>query len=394
MNQIRPSHVVALCPSGDMGYTLSGRRGAQAPSSHKCRLSCDSIIFDLDGTLWDASPTSAIAWSKTAREYGVNVTIDEAAIKGVSGLPFDKCVDVLFGSHSQTIPNLRSLLDESEQREIISRGGRFYPDMTKSLRKLSRDYKLFLVSNCQEWYLNSFFEHSGLRDVFQDALCFGQTHLSKSENIKTIVERNQLKRPIYVGDTHWDQEAAFYAGVKFIFARFGFGSIKISSPSVGSMEELVSLMTAPVMALPVEIRKLSSSDFNTAASFYQSVGYVQAVQPQDKFFGAYHANEMVGLVRLAFENSHWVLRGMQVRPHFQFFGIGTKLIRLLEQDLQNENCYCLPHGWLEKFYGQIGFRIINSAESVPAFLVQRLAENKKKYPQLILMGRNMGGQND
>jgi phosphoglycolate phosphatase len=351
------------------------------------RPSCDSIIFDLDGTLWDASPTSAIAWSKVASEHGIEVTIDESAIKGVSGLPFDKCVDVLFGSHAQTIPNLRTLLDESEQKEILDRGGRFYPGMTEGLRRLGREYKLFLVSNCQEWYLNAFLNHSGLKDVFQDSICFGQTNLPKSENIKTIVKRNHLERPIYVGDTHWDQEAAFYAGVKFIFARFGFGSIKVSSPSISSMDDLVKLMTAPELTSPIEIKKLTANDFNTAAAFYQSVGYVQAIQPQDKFFGAFHATEMVGLVRLAFENNHWVLRGMQVRPNFQFFGIGTKLIRLLEQDLQNENCYCLPHGWLDKFYGQIGFKTVKSTKDCPTFLVERLAENRKKYPQLILMKR-------
>jgi len=68
---------------------------------------CDSIIFDLDGTLWDASPTSAIAWSKTANDLGIDISIDEAAIKKVSGLPFDKCVDLLFGSHAEKVPNLR-----------------------------------------------------------------------------------------------------------------------------------------------------------------------------------------------------------------------------------------------------------------------------------------------
>lgn len=349
---------------------------------------CDSIIFDLDGTLWDASPTSAIAWSKTAREHKINVTIDEAAIKGVSGLPFDRCVDVLFGSYAKSAPKLRSLLDESEQQEILARGGRFYPGMVECLRTLSRDYKLFLVSNCQEWYMNSFFEHSGLRDVFQDALCFGQTNLPKTENIKTIVDRHQLKSPIYVGDTHWDQEAAFFAGVKFIFARYGFGAIKVSSPSIGSMEDLVSIMTAPKMTSPIEVKRLSSNDFERAASFYQSVGYVQTIQPQDTFFGAYHANEIVGLVRLAFENGHRVLRGMQVQPQFQFFGIGTKLIRLLEEDLRIEDCYCLPHGWLESFYGQIGFMKVESTETCPAFLVERLEENKKKFPQLILMKRS------
>lgn len=157
---------------------------------------CDSIIFDLDGTLWDASPTSAFAWSKTASELGIPVSIDESAIKSVSGLPFDKCVDVLFGKHTPLSSNIRELLDESERKEITCKGGRIYPGMIEGIRRLSREYKLFLVSNCQEWYLNSFFQHAGLHDVFSDSLCFGQTNLPKTENIKTLVMRNNLKRPI------------------------------------------------------------------------------------------------------------------------------------------------------------------------------------------------------
>lgn len=206
---------------------------------------CDSIIFDLDGTLWDASPTSAIAWSQAANDLGINISIDEAAIKKVSGLPFDNCIEVLFGSHAEKVPNLKTLLDESEKNEILKRGGQFYEGMSEGIRQLSREYKLFLVSNCQEWYLHAFFEHSGLQDVFQDSLCFGQTGNPKSENIKQIIDRNSLKRPIYVGDTHWDQEAAFLGGSKFIFAKYGFGSIQVSCPSVENFNELVCLMTLP-----------------------------------------------------------------------------------------------------------------------------------------------------
>lgn len=208
------------------------------------RPSCDSLIFDLDGTLWDASPTSAVAWSKVASDLGVPISLDEAAIKSISGLPFQQCVDVLFGEHARTIPDLATRLDEFEQREILAQGGRFYPGMIEGLHRLGREYRLFLVSNCQDWYLNAFFDHSGLRDCFQDSICFGQTNLPKSENIKAIVSRNQLKQAIYVGDTEWDQEASFAAGVNFIFARYGFGSLRVKSPAVDSFDELVSLMTS------------------------------------------------------------------------------------------------------------------------------------------------------
>jgi phosphoglycolate phosphatase len=352
------------------------------------RPSCDSIIFDLDGTLWDASAASAMAWSKVASELELKVSVDEAAIKNVSGLPFDKCVDALFGDCAQKIPNLRSLLDKAEQDEILNRGGRFYEGMVEGLRKLRKEYKLFLVSNCQEWYLNAFFEHSGLQDLFQDSLCYGQTNRSKAENIKEIVRRNNLKKRLYVGDTHWDQEAAFYSGSKFIFAKFGFGSVQVSCPAVSSISELVDLMTAPKEVPDIEVRKLSSKEFELASRFYKSVGYEQGIQRQDKFFAAFHNNSMVGLVRLASENENWVLRGMQIKPSYQFFGIGSKLVRLLEREIGPQQCFCLPHGWLDKFYGQSGFQKVESLEEVPQFLVDRFLENKKKYPQLILMRRS------
>lgn len=146
-------------------------------------------------------------------------------------------------------------------------------------------------------------------------------------------------------------------------------------------------MTGPELTSQVEVKKLTKVEFDWAASFYKSVGYVQTIQPEDKFFGAFYAGEMVGLVRLALECGHWILRGMQVKPEFQFFGIGSKLIKLLEIDLKNEICYCLPHGWLDKFYGQIGFQKVESLEHCPPFLAERLNENIKKYPQLILMMR-------
>jgi phosphoglycolate phosphatase len=199
----------------------------------------DSLIFDLDGTLWDASPTSALAWSAVAKDLNIAVSIDEKAIKKISGLPFEECVRVLFGEHVKAVSNLSSLLDKAEQNEILSRGGRFYPGMTEGLRRLSQNYELFLVSNCQEWYLDAFFKHSQIKDLFRDSLCFGQTERPKGENIKEIVRRNQLTKPVYIGDTHWDQEASIFAGVEFIFARYGFGSVDAPSDSVDSIPQLV-----------------------------------------------------------------------------------------------------------------------------------------------------------
>lgn len=103
------------------------------------------------------------------------------------------------------------------RREIDARGGQIYAHVVDGIPRLRQDYKIFLVSNCQKWYLDAFFKHSQLRDLFDDVLCLGESGRTKKDNISEMVRRNALKNAVYIGDTHWDQEAAFYSGVKFIF---------------------------------------------------------------------------------------------------------------------------------------------------------------------------------
>lgn len=53
----------------------------------------------------------------------------------------------------------------------------------------------------------------------------GRTGLSKGENINLIIRRNNLTAPIYVGDTEGDLNAARYAGIPFVYAKYGFGQV-------------------------------------------------------------------------------------------------------------------------------------------------------------------------
>ncbi|MBQ9673804.1 MAG: HAD family hydrolase, partial [Ruminococcus sp.] len=85
---------------------------------------------------------------------------------------------------------------------------------------------LFIVSNCQTDYLNAFFTAHQLKEYFTDYECSGNTGLPKSENIKLIVKRNNLKKAFYVGDTELDGESAHVAGIPFVLADYGFGKCK------------------------------------------------------------------------------------------------------------------------------------------------------------------------
>lgn len=148
----------------------------------------------------------------------------------------------------------------------------------------------------------------------------------------------------------------------------------------------------------LEVKKLSKKDYHKAETFYKACGRRHEINAEEILFAAFYksaalSDDPLGIVRLAFENNCYVLRGMQVAPNFQFNGVGTKLVQQLERYLDemvpNEHCYCLPHDWLEKFYGKSGFKKISTEEYIncPSFLVQRLLEHKEKFPHLILMRR-------
>src|SRR5690606_15011938 len=94
--------------------------------------------------------------------------------------------------------------------ELLShRGGQLYNGVQAVLSELEKKYKLYIVSNCQAGYIESFYAyHNELNRYFLDYENPGRTGLSKGENIKLIMERNNLHNSIYIGDTEGDHQAA------------------------------------------------------------------------------------------------------------------------------------------------------------------------------------------
>lgn len=98
-----------------------------------------------------------------------------------------------------------------------------YPEVHSGLTSLAQHYRIYLVSNCSEWYLEKFLQHTTVGRLFIDCECFGRTNRPKHENIAAVVKRNQLQSPCYIGDTAGDEDAARQAGLTFYHAAYGFG---------------------------------------------------------------------------------------------------------------------------------------------------------------------------
>lgn len=203
----------------------------------------DSIIFDLDGTLWDSTDLVILAWNDTLKEFKeVKNKITTEDMKGVMGLQIKEIGKKFFPYlDEETQLKILNRCCEVECGYIVEHGGKLYEHLEETLEELSNKYKLFIVSNCQRGYIEAFFKYHKLDKYFLDYENPGRTGLSKGENIKLIIDRNNLKNPIYVGDTEGDLKAARLAGIPFVFASYGFGNVKNYDYYINSFNELLNL---------------------------------------------------------------------------------------------------------------------------------------------------------
>lgn len=187
----------------------------------------DSIIFDLDGTLWDPTETVVAGWNHVISRYkGAAKEVTIADLQGIMGLPVPEVGRKLFPDADEEIR--QKIMDECCDMECLvlaKQGGRLYGQLEEVLKALSAQYKLFIVSNCQAGYIEAFYEYHQLQNYFTDYENPGRTGLSKGENIKLVMDRNHLTSSVYVGDTEGDMKAARFAGIPFVYAGYGFGEV-------------------------------------------------------------------------------------------------------------------------------------------------------------------------
>jgi len=205
------------------------------------------LIFDMDGTLWDSSEGVAASWTEKVRELGYDrPEITKQDVMSVMGLTMDRIADIIFADLPQKERmELLGLCCDHENDYLREHGGVLYPDLEKTFRSLRRDgWELYIVSNCQSGYIEAFLEHYGFGDYFSDIECYGNNLKGKGENIALLAERNSLGKAYYIGDIQGDYDATMQAGLDFIHAAYGFGTIAQTVPELERFSDLPRLLKA------------------------------------------------------------------------------------------------------------------------------------------------------
>jgi phosphoglycolate phosphatase len=185
----------------------------------------DSLIFDMDGTLWDAVDTYAESWNLVFKDLGIDITVTRNELAKMVGWEGKKVIGLIMPDFDDDKRwEIYGLVNERRRTMLPEYGGILYDGVKEGLKLLAGKYDLFILSNCAKGIIRLFIDWAGIDEHITDELAHGVNFMPKQHNIKLLMEKHQLKNPVYIGDTAGDGEQSRLAGVPFVFVSYGFGT--------------------------------------------------------------------------------------------------------------------------------------------------------------------------
>lgn len=204
----------------------------------------ESLIFDIDGTLWDSRALVAEGYNIQLRAEGLDHLCTNAEVlKSLFGKVMTEIGDNLFASIP--VPERYALMERcmaTENRYLEENECKIgYEGVKETLEELAKSHRLFIVSNSQRGYPELCMEKLGITHLFSGHLCFGDTGTCKGETIKRLMQMHHIESACYIGDTQGDLDAADLAQIPFVFCTYGFGTVTHLWKSIDKFDDLLNI---------------------------------------------------------------------------------------------------------------------------------------------------------
>ena len=203
----------------------------------------NSVIFDLDGTLWEVLDTTHKSVNVIAKKHNLKEVSKDRVYK-VFGLNKEGCAKIYFPD--MELDKSVKLVDEIAVvliDNLKKQGGNIYPNVETVLKMLSEKYDLYIVSNTAEIeYIRASLNTGNIKEYFKGYIAASSLNISKGEAIRKVIEDNKIEKAVYVGDTIIDLEATKISNVPFIQAKYGFGDDLGTKFSINDINELPNVV--------------------------------------------------------------------------------------------------------------------------------------------------------
>ena len=204
----------------------------------------ESLIFDIDGTLWDSRALVAEGYNIQLKKEGLDhLCVTAEDLKPLFGKVMTEIADAILASiDPKDRYDLMERCMETENKYLFENECKIgYPGILETVQDLAKHYRLFIVSNSQCGYPELCMEKLGLTSYIEGHMCFGDTGTSKGKTIRTLMEKHNIENCAYIGDTQGDYEATRKANVPFVYCKYGFGKPEGYEYAIDKFSELLDL---------------------------------------------------------------------------------------------------------------------------------------------------------
>ena len=204
----------------------------------------ESLIFDIDGTLWDSRALVAEGYNIQLKSEGLDhLCVTAEDLKPLFGKVMTEIADAILASiDPKDRYDLMERCMATENDYLFQNECRIgYPGIAETMAELAKKHRLFIVSNAQCGYPELCIPKLGLTPYIEGHMCFGDTGTSKGITIRKLMEKHNIQNCAYIGDTQGDYEATVEANVPFIWAAYGFGTPEGYAAKIDTFEDLLNL---------------------------------------------------------------------------------------------------------------------------------------------------------
>ncbi|GMW00004.1 MAG: hypothetical protein AMXMBFR84_11420 [Candidatus Hydrogenedentota bacterium] len=182
------------------------------------------LIFDVDGTLFQADRVTIPAVQETFAAHGLPV-------------PDAKIIATFFGAHVEDyhawlvqqcpLGMLDVIVEQTDKRELelIAEAGALYPGAIDTLRLLKESgCTIATSSNAPQDYFDEVLDHHGLRELVDIPMCRADRFKDKIEMTGYLLAQCETRPAVVIGDRVDDVRAASAHGIYSVAALYGFGN--------------------------------------------------------------------------------------------------------------------------------------------------------------------------
>lgn len=189
------------------------------------------LIFDFDGTLVDSVASMHKTVNIMAKKYKIK-KIPVAEVKNAVGLGLGIFLDKVF----KKVRNLYSL--EKLRRHYIrlykkncTYKNRVFTGVIPTLKILKKNgKKMIILSNKLSYFIKKSCKYVGIYKFFDEIIGRGDLKMDKPDPypINYIEKKYRVnkKNILFIGDSQYDAECAYRAGIDFFYLKYGYGDKK------------------------------------------------------------------------------------------------------------------------------------------------------------------------